>query len=119
MPFYTLSEMKLKQKREGVFAKVMTGQLMQMTLIHLDCGVSTDHSHENEQMGYILSGEVEITISNEKKICKFGDAYLIPSNIQHGFKVLSKKGVDYLEMFSPPKEENSKWYENGMQKISE
>ena len=69
------------------------------------------HSHVNEQLGYILSGEVEITIGDEKKICRVGDVYLIPSNISHGFKVLSQEGVEYIELFSPPKNENKEWYE--------
>ena len=45
-------------------------------------------------------------IEKEKKICGAGEAYLILSNVTHGFKVLSRDGVDYIEVFSPPKDEN-------------
>ncbi len=37
-------------------------------------------------MGYIISGKVELTIDNEKKVLGSGEAYHIPSNIQHGFR---------------------------------
>ena len=57
-------------------------------------------------MGYILSGEVEITIGHEKWLCSDGDAYQIPSNLPHGFKPMALEGVDYIEIFSPPKKEN-------------
>lgn len=57
-------------------------------------------------MGYILAGQVEITIDGNKKVLGPGDAYYIPSNVRHGFSVFSDEGVEYLETFSPPKEEN-------------
>jgi quercetin dioxygenase-like cupin family protein len=113
MPFYKLSEMQLKQKRPGISGKIISGQNMQMAFIKLEVGATTNHCHINEQMGYVLSGVVEISIGDEKKECSAGDAYLIPSNVIHGFKALSKNGVEYLEIFSPPKEENLQWYFSG------
>ena len=50
--------------------------------------------------------EVEITIDGHTKVLGPGDAYYIPSNVQHGFCVSQAEGVEYLEIFSPPKEEN-------------
>lgn len=110
--FYQVSDMPLKQKRKGMSGRVISGTNAQMAFIKLEYDVITNHNHPNEQMGYILSGEVEITIGNAKKVCKAGDAYLIPANLQHGFKVLSKDGCEYLEIFSPPKEENRVWYDS-------
>ena len=77
-----------------------------MTIIKLDPGVTTSHSHINEQIGYILSGKVELTINNEKRVLEKGYSYYIPSNAGHGFKVLENKPLEYLEIFTPPKEEN-------------
>ena len=106
MPFYNLSEIEFRQKRIGMYGKIVDGEKMQMALVHLDFGIETNHSHPNEQTGYILSGRAEITIDQEKRICGPGEAYLIPSNVTHGFKVLSRDGMDYIEVFSPPKDEN-------------
>jgi quercetin dioxygenase-like cupin family protein len=110
MGFFNLSKMDFKSKKKGMFGKIITGENMQMAFIKLEHGVETNHSHENEQMGYILSGEVEITINNNKKICKAGEAYLIPANTKHGFKVFSENPVEYIEIFSPPKEELKEWW---------
>ena len=104
MYFYNLSSHDLKQKREGVFFKSITGEKIQMAYIRLEKGQVTNHSHINEQMGYIISGKVELTIGDEKKILGPSDAYHIPSNIQHGFRVLSDEDLEYIEIFSPPKE---------------
>lgn len=105
MYFYNLLAMEFKQKREGVFFKSITGEKIQLIYIRLNPGQVTNHSHINEQMGYIIFGKVELTIGDEKKVLGPGEAYHIPSNIQHGFRVLSDKDLEYLEIFSPPKEE--------------
>ncbi len=110
--FYKVSDMPLKQKHAGMLGRIISGANAQMAFIKLEHGVITNHNHPNEQMGYILSGEVEITIGTVKKICRAGDAYLIPAHLQHGFKVVSKDGCEYLEIFSPPKEENRVWYDS-------
>jgi len=60
----------------------------------------------SSQHRYILSGQVEITIDGETEQLGPGDAYYIPSQVQHGFNVLTEDALEYLEIFSPPKEEN-------------
>ncbi|MBW1780260.1 MAG: cupin domain-containing protein [Deltaproteobacteria bacterium] len=106
MPFYNLREIDFRQKQKGIYGKIVDGEKMQMALVHLDFGIETNHSHPNEQIGYVLSGSAEIQIGKEKRICGAGEAYLIPSDVKHGFKVLSQDGMDYMEIFCPPKEEN-------------
>ena len=74
--------------------------------MRLEPGEVTNHCHHQEQMGYILSGGVEITIDGHTKVLGPSNAYYIPSNVQHRFSVIDAEGVEYLEIFSPPKEEN-------------
>ncbi|NGX63468.1 MAG: Bacilysin biosynthesis protein BacB [Candidatus Anoxychlamydiales bacterium] len=105
MYFSNFAEMEFKKKKEGIFFKSITGDKIQLAYIKLKPNQITNHSHINEQMGYIISGKVELTIGEEKKICSAGMAYFIPSNIQHGFRVLSDEDLEYIEIFSPPKKE--------------
>lgn len=106
MHFFDWSNSDFKSIRSGVWYKTMRGNNMQMFYIKLEPGQLTNHSHVYEQMGYILAGEVELTIGAEKKLCKAGEAYYIPSNLQHGFKVLGSTCLEYIEIFSPPKAEH-------------
>lgn len=106
MYFYDIESIKFMEKRKGLFAKVITGEKMQMAILKLDYGFTTNHSHPNEQMGYILAGEIELTIGDEIKKCGPGYVYCIPCNIQHTFKVLSIEGAECIEFFAPPKQEN-------------
>lgn len=104
--FLNWKEIDFKQGREGIFYKTVAGKNVQMFYIKMQAGQVTDHKHPEEQMGYILTGQVELTIGDEKKICTPGDAYYIAGNIQHGFKVLGNENLEYIEIFSPPKKEH-------------
>jgi quercetin dioxygenase-like cupin family protein len=106
MNIYNFNNLTLQEKRAGVFTKVITGKKMQMCYIKLKPGQVTNHHHPHEQMGYIISGKVELTIGEEKIICTKGFGYHIPRNVKHGFKVLSNEDLVYVEFFSPPKLEN-------------
>jgi quercetin dioxygenase-like cupin family protein len=105
MYFYENLNENLRKKRERVFLNTISGDQIQLVYIRLEQGEITDHQHPNEQMGYILSGSVEIIINGESRICSSGDAYCVPSNVQHSFRVLEEK-AEYIEIFSPPKDEN-------------
>jgi quercetin dioxygenase-like cupin family protein len=107
MYFFKNFSENLIKKREKVFFNSITGKNIQLLYISLEPGESTNHCHTNEQMGYILSGEAEIIVNGEKQICKPGDAYFIPANAKHEFKVINEKKVDYIEVFTPPKKENT------------
>ncbi len=105
MHFYGAFNEGLRHKRARVSLNSLTGDRMQLTYVRLEPGESTDHAHDNEQMGYILSGEAEVTIDGETRTCRPGDAYSVPANVPHGFRVLDRP-VEYLEAFAPPKGEN-------------
>ena len=106
MPFYHTRETLYKQKRKGVQIKTFSGEIIQITFIQLEPGFVSCHKHPEEQMGYILSGEIELVIDQERMDCSGGDGYIIPSETLHSFRVLSEQPVELLEVFSPPKEEN-------------
>ena len=106
MSVVKFKQLEYKKKRERVFYKSITGQNVQLCVFRLEKNEKTDHSHEFEQMGYILSGEVEVFIGDNVYLLKTGDAYHIPSNMRHGFSVKTEAPVEYIEIFSPPKPEN-------------
>lgn len=106
MPFYDLAKIAYKMKRERVSLKSITGEKSQLCLIRLEAGEKTCHQHEEEQIGLILNGQVQVTIGDEKKVLERNQGYYIPSGVVHGFDVCDSQGVDYIEVFAPPKESN-------------
>jgi quercetin dioxygenase-like cupin family protein len=106
MPFFSTRNVPFRQKRAGVQMKAFSGSQIQMTIVQLEPGFISSHTHPEEQMGYILSGEMEMSIGEEKMNCAHGDGYSIPGGMLHSVRVTSDQPVELLEIFSPPKEEN-------------
>jgi len=61
------------------------------------------HTHAHEQAGYVVSGEMEMTIGDDTARCSPGDSYTIPGGALHGARFLSECVV--IDCFSPPRED--------------
>ena len=106
MHFYNFTTTDYYMKRDGVGIKSITGKKSQLCLIKLDPGMTTYHRHAQEQIGYIMSGKVRVTIDEDARMLGPGEGYCIPGNTPHEFSVDGDESVEYVEIFSPPKEEN-------------
>lgn len=50
------------------------------------------HIHDKEsECFYFIDGEFEVTLGNEKKLVRKGDAVFIPEGVVHGFKCVSRR----------------------------
>lgn len=94
-------DVALEDLGDGVSRKVLAHSENMMSVeVHFEDGaVGTMHSHPHEQLTYILSGEFEFTIGDEKKIVKAGDTMYKQPNIEHGCVCL-KLGV-LIDTFTP------------------
>ena len=57
-----------------------------MTLAVVDLEPSAtvpEHKHENEQLGFVISGSIIMRIGSEQKELHAGDTYAIASNVLH------------------------------------
>jgi quercetin dioxygenase-like cupin family protein len=61
------------------------------------------HTHPNEQVGYIATGHVEMTIAGKKFELKKGDSYSAPANIPHGAFTFEPTVI--VDAFYPPRED--------------
>ena len=90
---------------DGVNARVVWGEKIMLSFVDLaPRSIIPGHSHPHEQMGIVLSGRFELTIGAESRLVKEGDAYLIPSNVEHSVRVLESQ-ARALDVFSPPRED--------------
>ena len=62
------------------------------------------HQHPHEQAGMLLEGEMELTIGDETRELRPGDAYVIPGGVMHSATAVGGP-VIVLDIFSPPREE--------------
>jgi len=63
--------------------------------------VVPEHSHMNDQVGYVIYGRVELTIGSDKHICQPGESYAIPGGVVHMARALVDSLV--IDVFSPPR----------------
>jgi quercetin dioxygenase-like cupin family protein len=64
------------------------------------------HTHPNEQAGYVVSGEMHLTVNGESRLYGPGDSYLIPAGVEHG--AFSPSPAVVIDAFSPPRQDYRK-----------
>ena len=62
------------------------------------------HQHPHEQLGVMLEGALELTIGEETRVLRPGDAYTIPPNLPHS-AATHEEGCVVLDVFTPPRED--------------
>lgn len=59
------------------------------------------HSHENEQITYVLEGALKFALQGKDVVVRAGEILIIPSNMPHSAEALEDT-VD-LDLFCPPR----------------
>jgi quercetin dioxygenase-like cupin family protein len=89
----------------GVLAHAVQGESLSFALVELEPNVEVaEHSHPNEQAGFILLGTFQFTIGGETRELEPGHTYVIPSGVKHS-AVAGPEGTVALDIFSPPRED--------------
>ena len=72
-----------------------------MAVVDLDPDIALpEHRHENEQLGFILSGSMTMHIGGEVRTLRAGDTYTIPSNVPHDASA-GPEGCTVVDVFAP------------------
>jgi quercetin dioxygenase-like cupin family protein len=90
---------------EGIRRKIMgyDGRLMLVKVKFEKGAVAPVHHHPHSQSAYIVEGEFEVEIGNQKKILSAGDGFYIPPDVAHGVIALESGVV--IDSFSPVRED--------------
>jgi len=84
--------------------KIISGERTMLAHIFLKKGcVVPAHSHDNEQMTYIIKGALKFTINGREILLKEGEVMHIPSNVVHG-AVAVEDTLD-MDVFCPPRQD--------------
>jgi quercetin dioxygenase-like cupin family protein len=93
-------EIALEKVTEMVSRKLVTGEREMLAQIYLKRGCLVPmHSHESEQMTYILQGALKFLIGGEEITVREGEVLHIPSWIEHQAEAL--EDTFELDLFSP------------------
>ena len=105
VPFVFNNEIPFEDLGSGVKRKILAyGDGLMLVEVHFEEGaVGALHSHPHTQITYVIEGEFEFTIGDEKKTVKTGDSMYDCPSVEHGCKCL-KKGI-LLDVFTPIRED--------------
>ena len=85
--------------------RLITGERMMLAHVYLKKGcIVPKHSHENEQLTYILEGALKFKLGDDQKeelVVSAGEVLYLPSNLPHMAEALEDT-LD-VDVFSPPR----------------
>jgi len=105
--FYRWDDMPKETVSETLDRRLITGDRIMISHVYLKKGsIVPRHSHENEQITYILEGGLRFWIGPEESQVidvMAGEVLHIPSMVQHKAEALEDT-LD-VDVFSPPRED--------------
>ncbi len=104
--WYRWDDMEKEQVSNQLGRRLITGERMMLAHVYIEKGcIVPQHSHENEQLTYILSGALKFWIGEEKReqIVRAGEVLVIPSNVLHMAEALEDT-LD-VDIFDPPRQD--------------
>ena len=90
---------------QGVHRKTFgTTKNMMLCEITLEEGASVPpHRHDNEQIGYVVSGILRLTIDGVTEVLQAGDNYAVEAGVEHSAR--AEKDTVVIDIFHPQRED--------------
>jgi quercetin dioxygenase-like cupin family protein len=105
--FFRWDSMKKERVSDMLERRLITGDRMMLAHVYLKKGcIVPKHSHDNEQLTYILEGALKFWIGDdgsEEITVHAGEVLLIPSHVPHKAEALEET-LD-VDIFSPPRQD--------------
>jgi quercetin dioxygenase-like cupin family protein len=105
--FFRWKDMPKETVNDALDRRLVTGERMMLAHVYLKKGcIVPRHSHENEQITYVLDGSLRFWLGEdgqEEVVVNSGEVLVIPSNLPHKAEAL----VDTLDLdvFCPPRQD--------------
>lgn len=85
--------------------RLSSGERLQGQYVSMapDSRVDTHH-HPNEQLTFVLDGELDLVLADERFTLVAGESLLIPGDVAHAAETGSETGATAFDVFSPPRD---------------
>jgi quercetin dioxygenase-like cupin family protein len=108
VPHYRWDAMPAEQLKKGLSRKLITGERMMIAHVYFKKGEEVPrHSHDNEQLTYILSGALHFWFDTkgieQEIIVRAGEVVVIPSNLAH--RAVALEDTLDVDVFCPPRQD--------------
>ena len=100
MEHYTWDDMEKEAMSDVISRRIIAGEKAMVAQVFLAKGaVVPEHSHESEQITYILEGALKFQIEGKEIVVRKGEVLSIPSNVPH--RAVAMEDTLDLDIFSP------------------
>lgn len=103
--FYRVNDIPKEKVTDMLDRRLITGERSMLAYVYLKQGcVVPFHSHENEQISYILDGALRFWLGEkgeQEMVLRAGEVLVIPSRVRHKAEALEDT-VD-VDIFTPPR----------------
>jgi quercetin dioxygenase-like cupin family protein len=104
LKYFKWKDVELEQLNPLLQRQLVVGEKAMLARVFLKKGSHVPmHSHENEQLTYILEGALKFNIDNREIVVAAGEVLCIPPNLPHEAFALEDT-VD-LDIFYPPRQD--------------
>jgi quercetin dioxygenase-like cupin family protein len=105
--FFRWEDMPREKVTDLLERRLITGERMMLAHVYLRKGcIVPAHSHENEQITYVLEGALRFWLGEEGQeeiVVHAGEVLTIPSKVRH--KVEALEDTLDVDVFSPPRQD--------------
>jgi len=90
---------------DGVYlTQLAAGERTSVQRFHIEPGATVgEHSHDNEQAGYVVDGTLTLIVDGERRVLGQGESYVLAPEEPHAAANDGEVPVDGVEVFSPPR----------------
>ena len=104
LKYFKWKDVELEQLNPLLQRQLVVGEKAMLARVLLKKGSHVPmHSHENEQLTYILEGALKFNVDNREIVVAAGEVLCIPPNMPHEAVALEDT-VD-LDIFYPPRQD--------------
>jgi quercetin dioxygenase-like cupin family protein len=97
-------EIALEKITETISQKIVAGEREMLAQIYLKRGALVPmHTHESEQMTYILQGALKVVVGGEEVTVREGEVLHVPPGVPHQAEAL--EDTFELDVFSPVRQD--------------
>jgi len=103
--FYKANQKGFREVLPGIKMKTLAyGEKTLFAEFRMNAGaVLPKHAHVHEQTGYLMKGQIRLTIGEQVFDVEEGDCWCVPGNMQHSAEI--QKDSVIVEVFSPVRED--------------
>ena len=107
VPHYRWTDLPAEPLKGTLTRKLITGERMMIAHVYFKKGDDVpQHSHENEQLTYILEGALKFWFGADESqeiIVRAGEVIVIPSHLPH--RALALEDTLDVDVFCPPRQD--------------